>query len=451
MDKHKRVLIISYYFAPQNTMGAVRPTKLAKYLQRMGHEVTVICGTGMDNRQDPTLARDMAEMKDVRVLDAFNPLKRLKQRRATARSESAAALNAPAPPPKAEAASKAGLKQRIANGLYLFLWVVADRCFERRGKQELKKLDGVYDAVFSSYAPMSCHEIAYAAVSRGLAKRWVADFRDEMGVSFGWQEPRKRRLWRRLERADALTAVSQGTLEAMGVAQRGQVLFNGFDRDDAVTAVLPPKDDVFHAVYCGQFHMGRKGVGDRDLTPIFAAFQRLIAQGELSKAELRLCYAGGEGDRFTRYADSCGLGDCVQLYGSVSREASLRLQAQADLLLMASWNLSGQTGILTGKLFEYLMIGKPIACYMSGDAAGSELKALLAKTGAGVCAEEAAGKEDLQRLEDHLRTVIRRWRQGEPPLPPRSADEASAFDYRRLAQTLAGLLGLNERGECTDE
>ena len=37
----KRILIISYFFAPQNAMGAVRPTKLAKYLSRMGHEVTV--------------------------------------------------------------------------------------------------------------------------------------------------------------------------------------------------------------------------------------------------------------------------------------------------------------------------------------------------------------------------------------------------------------------------
>jgi hypothetical protein len=40
----KRVLIISAYFAPQNAIGAVRPTKLAKYLTRMGNAVTVLCG-----------------------------------------------------------------------------------------------------------------------------------------------------------------------------------------------------------------------------------------------------------------------------------------------------------------------------------------------------------------------------------------------------------------------
>ena len=39
----KTILLISYYFAPQNAIGAVRPTKLAKYLTRMGYEVTVLC------------------------------------------------------------------------------------------------------------------------------------------------------------------------------------------------------------------------------------------------------------------------------------------------------------------------------------------------------------------------------------------------------------------------
>ena len=71
----KRILIISYYFAPQNAIGAVRPTKLAKYLARMGHEVTVLCGPGMNGRRDPTLERDLRELKDVRVIREWNPLR----------------------------------------------------------------------------------------------------------------------------------------------------------------------------------------------------------------------------------------------------------------------------------------------------------------------------------------------------------------------------------------
>ena len=71
----KRILIISYFFAPQNAMGAVRPTKLAKYLSRMGHEVTVLCGPGMNDRRDPTLARDLAALREVHVIREWNPLR----------------------------------------------------------------------------------------------------------------------------------------------------------------------------------------------------------------------------------------------------------------------------------------------------------------------------------------------------------------------------------------
>ena len=80
--QHKRILIVSYYFAPQNLIGAVRPTKLAKYLARMGHEVTVICGTGLDGQTDPTLQRDLEELRDVHIIQEWNPLRQLKQQKA---------------------------------------------------------------------------------------------------------------------------------------------------------------------------------------------------------------------------------------------------------------------------------------------------------------------------------------------------------------------------------
>ena len=79
----KRILIISYFFAPQNAMGAVRPTKLAKYLSRMGHEVTVLCGPGMNDRRDPTLARDLAALREVHVIREWNPLRDRRARPAT--------------------------------------------------------------------------------------------------------------------------------------------------------------------------------------------------------------------------------------------------------------------------------------------------------------------------------------------------------------------------------
>ena len=122
MTDQKRILIISYYFAPQNVIGAVRPTKLAKYLTRMGHEVTVISGGGLDGKTDPTLERDLQELKDVRLCKEWSPLRNWYIRKA-ARKQTAA----PAAPPVTtaeEPQEPKGLKKlilRAVDAFYVYL------------------------------------------------------------------------------------------------------------------------------------------------------------------------------------------------------------------------------------------------------------------------------------------------------------------------------------------
>lgn len=131
----KRILIVSYYFGPQNAIGAVRPTKLAKYLARMGHEVTVICGIGMTGLKDPTLERDMRELKDVHVVREWNPLRAWKARKREQAAPSDASK--PAAAPKEEAPKTPSLLHRAADAAYLYLWWLADRSFAHRAVREL--------------------------------------------------------------------------------------------------------------------------------------------------------------------------------------------------------------------------------------------------------------------------------------------------------------------------
>ena len=53
----KRVLIVSELFEPMNSIGAVRPSKLAKYLTKRGIEVTVFTSykTRTDNNYSPEI------------------------------------------------------------------------------------------------------------------------------------------------------------------------------------------------------------------------------------------------------------------------------------------------------------------------------------------------------------------------------------------------------------
>lgn len=394
----KRILIISYYFAPQNLIGAVRPTKLAKYLARMGHDVTVVCGVGTGAGEDPTLRRDLQELPNVHVVEEWNPLRRIRaQKSAGAPSAQPAAV---------PAAHRPSLKRRAADAAYRYLRWTAECSFGRRAVKKLRELGGSYDVVFSSYAPVSVHETARWAKKHGMAGRWIADFRDEVGLPFRWQEGRKRRFLRMLRRdADVLCGVSQGILDMMEFSQ-GRVLSNGFDREDLPAAAPAQPDGLLRVVYCGQFNMGRKGVGDRDVTPVMQALRALIDEGVLAQERLRLVYAGREGALMRRYAAAYGLEGCVEDHGQVSREDSIALQRNADLLLMASWHTAAQKGILTGKLFEYMMMDKPIVCCIKGELPNSGVRQVLEETGMGLCCEEACGAADEARLLDGLRALL---------------------------------------------
>lgn len=62
-----KILICSRYFAPQNTIGAVRPTMFAKYLSQFGHEVTVITEKVADNNAYINYSFEVIEVEGYKL------------------------------------------------------------------------------------------------------------------------------------------------------------------------------------------------------------------------------------------------------------------------------------------------------------------------------------------------------------------------------------------------
>ena len=441
----KRVLLISYYFAPQNTIGAIRPTKMAKYLERMGYEVTVICGGGLDDKKDPTLQRDLEQLSDVHLIQEWNPLREYAAKKAQAGTANAQTATKE-PSAQVEAVQKktgivTTLKRhfgKLIDNVYLYIGWLSDRDFARRAKQEVKKLSQTYDCVLSSYATISTHEIAYYAKKTGKAKKWIADFRDEVNMAFSWQAGRQRRYIRMVrQNADLITAVSYGVLDMMDMEQDGRVLTNGFDREDLAMADAAPSTEKLRVVYCGYISDGRKDIPHRDLSPMMRALRQLVDEGLLDQSKLQLVYAGSQGEVFEEVAAASGLEACVEDHGMVSRQESIRLQLSADILLMASWHMTGRKGILTGKLFEYMMMNKPVVCCMSGDLTGSDVKGVLDTTGIGFCYEQAGGQADEEALHAFVKEMVQRKQQGQPLLDSGRMEAINAYSYPDLVARMA--------------
>ena len=150
-----------------------------------------------------------------------------------------------------------------------------------------------------------------------------------------------------------------------------------------------------------------------------------------------MVYAGGEGALLRRYAASCDMESCIEDHGWVSREESIRLQRNGDILLMASWNTEAFKGILTGKLFEYMMMNKPVVCCMSGDLTGSDVKGVLETTGIGFCYEQAGGQRDKDALYAFVKDTIERKHDGQPLMDTGRIEAINTYSYPDLAARMA--------------
>ncbi|MEA4999058.1 MAG: hypothetical protein VB087_06685 [Candidatus Limiplasma sp.] len=452
----QRLLLISYYFAPRNAIGAVRPTKLAKYLTRMGYEVTVLCAQPYTRQRDPVLQRDMAGVHAVRVVRERSLLRWWKERgqaepptpalterkhlpsegaRDAAQDAGAKPLvPAPQPPPVRKAASRA---HRVLDALYRWLTFTADAAFARACLRELDTMGQLFDVVISTYGPHSVHTVARKAKAAGVAARWIADFRDELTVPFRWMQGFQARYLRRVRaQADAITAVSAGFLKMMGLDGLGHVVPNGFDREDAALceAITLP-GDALHFAYCGHIYPGQA-----DLGPVFAAIRALADQGACDPKRLRFHYAGSEGAVFRAAAAREGLADAVVDHGLVSRARSVGLQQAADALLAATWNNARRVGVVTGKLMEYLMAGKPILLCVQGEIPGSDARAIIEETHTGTVYEQACATADIKALQAALLALYQAKMAGAPlPYAP-DAQAVQQYDYASIAGAFARLI-----------
>lgn len=432
MSERKRILLISYFFAPQNTIGAVRPTKLAKYLSRMGHDVTVICGPGLDGNEDPALKRDLEQLNNVHVVEEWNPIRQRRLHKQSAAAAAPAAAGSAAP-------KRTGLKHRMVDALYLYLNLWTDRSFQRRAMKKIRELHQTYDVVLSSYWPWSVHMLARKVKKTGLAKCWIADFRDDVTVPFRWLNPWMKRYLRMIERdADVCEGVSQGIMDKMGIGENCRILCNGFDADDCANVQEVSRDpSVLMLAYCGQLSLGRKDVGVRDVSAVMQALGELVEEGVIRREEISLTYAGNDGSIFRQQAAAGGLEDCVQDLGRIKREEAIRLQMKADAILVATWNVTGITGLLSGKLFEALMMNKPVLCSVRGDLPNSAMGEVVRDTAAGYCYEEASG-EDLSGMKEYLRRMIGLWREGRALGESIDRERLAFYSYEAIAGRLNG-------------
>ncbi len=407
----KRVLVIAYYFPPLGMGGVQRIAKFCKYLPDSGWEPVVLT-----SRPEGYFALDhslLAELGEVRIFGAPSivPL----SARTGERFE----------------AGRNRLKKLAAWFLLPDSRVLWAPNALGLGTRLLKSLS--VDCILASAPPYSSLLVARTLSSRSGIP-FVADFRDAWldDPFIAFPTPLHRRVNLELEGivvSDAARVVSINEEILSGIRRRHggnkkkyEILSQGFDPEDFDQNA--EVSDRFTVCYTGSL------IEVRRPDDLFLALSRLIDDGIVDPARVRVDMVGYYPSAFRSMAEKLGIGDVVVFHGYLPHRQSVRHLLGAHVLWLYIAESEGNA-VLTGKLFEYLGSRKRIIASVPESGAAA---ALVRSLDAG----RVVRPGDVDGLKNALAECYGTWLRREELRG--SSEGVNVFDRRVLSRRLAEIL-----------
>ena len=432
------ILLVSLYFAPANTMGALRVTSLARFLMDAGHDVRVI--TVADPGGPLTLNCDVPNENVLRTPQAdVNWLPRRVAALRSAFTTAGAKTNDPSP------GSSAGLLHEASTFYTNALNWPDDRAgwlpYAWRAARKLLRTWRP-DLVYASSPPPTCLLVGELLAAR-CGVPWVAEFRDRWSddpydAKPAWRQAIETRLERRIVGAAlAIVTVSEPWAERYAAAYGKPtiVVLNGFEPADYAghDSSGAVHSRLLEIVYTGGIYPGR-----RDPMPLFQA----LARSPALRAAVRVHFYGTTPAHVLPIASTVGVQDQIVVHAHVPRAEAVAVQQQADVLLLMQWNDPREQGNVPGKLFEYLGARRPILGLGLEDGVPARI---IRERGAGsFCNDAAAIAAQLSAWLDAKRRLGRL-----PPLPPEvAAGFTRAEQFAKLVEFLHLLCHAKELNRC---
>lgn len=401
-----KILFISYYFPPLKAIGSLRTYYFAKFLNLKEWNVSVLTTSAHKVLDTDTFLKPLENITkiDIKTFD-LQMIKTIMDKRKVNVQGKINLIET-----KKSLSKKILFKFRNSlplNILYeggLFYIIIGIY----KGNKIIKTTN--IKNIYSTFSPFSNHIIAYFIKLLNKNCYWVADFRD---LPFGDNSIDmffyKFQIYINkiiIRKADKVTTISEGLKNVLKKYNNNiEVLTNGYD-DTQINIKENVKENVkenisneyFDIVYTGMLYSG-----ERDASVLFKVIKQLIFEDEKYK-KIRLVYAGKDSALWSSWAKKYELENYILIKGVISREEAIKLQLSASINLLLTWSSKTQTGILTGKLFEYLSASKPIICIING-IKDKEIENMFCKINCGIVAYENSEqliKKNISSLFDNM-------------------------------------------------
>jgi hypothetical protein len=304
------------------------------------------------------------------------------------------------------------------------------------------------DAIYSSGPPWSGHLVGLKLATE-FDLPWVADFRDQW-VSDPFDDPPTPTALLRKDLIDEARVVQRADLILCVVETMRRVLherypersagdivtiLNGFDPENLEASrrdgTGPPADRL-RFVHTGHFY------GKRRVEPFLAAYRKWREGDATIAAKSELELIGGSGtylEELRARVLASGSIESIHVEAEIPYQVSLRRQAEATVLLLVGFTGHGEETQMSGKIFEYLSVRRPILALAP---AISPLGEVLRQSGV---RHWIVQPNDEGAILKALRQIGEAWSRGELD-GPQSSESLAAFDRREQTKQLVQVLNL---------
>lgn len=400
-----RILIISDSIAPVQEIGAIRWTKIAKYIKKNHPEAEITVLTDQKDyeknkrianfkRKDPLLEKELVyfdeywEIPHSFLLKIYYYLKGNFEKQCDDYNNSI------------RYSSKISIKKYIGQ----FLIDIKTKAIVWQMQAAIKKKATDFDVVISTFYPIWTHMVAEYVKKKNRAMIWIADFRDSYANE---GEPKlifsahQRFTMKHLLCADAIIRVADNISTYTPPSIPIYTISNGFDPQEKLDALAPQK---FTLVFTGQLRLDL-----RDIGIVCRAVKELCEENLLNENDVEISYAGSHGALARIMAEKYHAEKYIRDYGVVPRVQALKMQQHAAILLQLNWNTQKEKCGWSGKVYEYMMAQKPILYVVTGDVPYSDPSKNIHHLG-GCCYEQCRHEETYPQMKAYILEKYQEWK-----------------------------------------
>lgn len=376
--KPEKLLIITYYWPPAGGPGVQRWLKFVKYLPDFGIQPIVYVPENPTYPiVDENLVNEVSDKAIVLKHKIFEPyqLASFFSKNKTKKISSGIIPNQK--------------KQSFLDKMLLWirgnLFIPDARVFWVKPSVEfLEKyiLENNIDTIVTSGPPHSLHLIGLK-LKRKLNVKWLADFRDPW-TTIGYHKSLRlsnyaAKKHKKLERqvlnaADTIIVTSNTTkTEFQAITNKPiEVITNGYDTENVVKQALETK---FSLAHIGSF------LSDRNPQLLWESLVELISEIPDFGSHLEIKLIGAVSQEVLETIAQFGLNPYLNNLGYVSHSEAIAHQRKSQVLLLIEINSEDTKSIIPGKLFEYMVSGRPIVAIGPHD---SDFAEIITNTNTGV-------------------------------------------------------------------